>query len=480
MRKLLFILFGFPLLALAQPGNYWTNSFNTEASLLSGAVVGGNAEITAIFYNPAGIADIEESRIDLNASLFNLEYKKYTNPLGEGTEMENWVFKVFPRFASYLFQSKRVKHTSFQIAVFNKNSTQTSIYNRVRLSNTNISNQMFKEEYTGLFDLNSKFDDYWGSFGWSTRLNEKWSIGCSINVSVQSLNYFRSATANITPVDNNPITDSIPRVSSNWQSYEKLKAYNWRLIGKLGILYKAKNWSSGLSLTLPSIRLFGDADVNKTVSQSNIFHDGQFIDDFYHNEYPQYVYFKMQDPLSLSVGLRFSPTKSRSEYYFTMEYFMAIKEYQSIDPSRKTSDKSTLGSDFSAYNFGNRQIINFAVGYKLFLKENLGFLAGFRTDFNPYIQGYNPKFWESNGFENLNVDLFHLTGGVNFKYHKAAFVVGLQHSYGFKQNQTEFINFSEPVAYNQDTKLALQGSRKNNMKYSYSSLGFYFSFSVSF
>lgn len=480
MRKLLFILFCVPTIVFAQPGNYWTNSFNTEASLLSGAVVGGNAEITAIFYNPAGIADIEESRIDLNASLFNLEYKKYTNPLGEGTQMENWVFKVFPRFASYLFQSKRVKNTSFQVAVFNRNSTQTSIYNRVRLTNTNLSNQFFDEEYTGLFDLNSKFDDYWGSFGWSTRLNEHWSLGASINVSVQSLSYYRSATANIIPIETEAHSGSTPTISSTWQSYEKLKAYNWRLIGKIGVMYKDKNWSSGLNITLPSMRLFGTADVNKTVSQTNIYNDGEFIDDFYHNEYPQFVYFKIQDPLSIAFGLRYFSDKSRSEYYFTMEYFAGVKEYKSIDPIRKASKKSTFGSDFSAYNFGNRQIINFAIGYKLMLKENLGFLSGFRTDFNPYIQGYNPKFWESNSYENLNLNLYHLTGGVNFVYHKAAFVVGLQHSFGQKINQPEFINFSEPVAYNEETKLALQGSRKNNMKYSYGSLGFYFSFSVSF
>ena len=85
MRKVLLILLLSPIYLWAQPGNYWTNSFNSEASLLSGAVVGGNAGITAIFYNPAGISEVEQSRVDLNASLFNLEYKKYKNPLGSNT-----------------------------------------------------------------------------------------------------------------------------------------------------------------------------------------------------------------------------------------------------------------------------------------------------------------------------------------------------------------------------------------------------------
>lgn len=480
MRKLLFIFMWLPLFAWSQPGNYWTNSFNTEASLLSGAVVGGNAEITAIFYNPAGISDIKESRIDLNASLFNLEYKNYTNPLGQGTQMENWIFRIFPRFVSYLFQSKKIKNTSFQVAVFNRNSAKTSIYNRVRLTDTNLSNLNIEEEYTGLFDLNSEYNDYWGSLGWSTIFNEHWSLGVSINVSVQNLKYNRAATANVTPLNHQSSGDTIPLVSSNWQLYEKIKAYNWRIIGKIGVLYKAGNWSTGLNLTIPSMRLFGDADVNKTSSQSNIFYKGEFLDDYYQNEYPQNVFFKMQDPLSLSYGIRYSSKKSNSEYFFTMEYFAAIKEYISIDPSKGESDNSISGTEFSAYRFGNREIINFAIGYKKMLRKSLGFLAGFRTDINPYIMGHNPKYWESNSFENLNVDLYHLTGGVNFKYHQAAFVVGLQHSFGIVKDRPVFINFSNPVAYDETTKLALQGNRENIMDYNYSSLGFYFSFSVSF
>jgi len=479
MRKLLCLFFLFPILLIAQPGNYWTNSFNSEASLLSGAVVGSNAGITAIFYNPAGISNVEQSRIDLNASLFNLEYKRYNNPLGDNTLMENWVFRVFPRFVSYLFQSKKFDNTSFQVAIFNRNSAKTDIYNRVQLTNTDLANQSFVEEYTGLFDLISKYDDYWGSFGVSHRLNEDWSVGLSMSVSIQSIEYLRSATANVLPLDQQ-LSDHSSYKTSNWQAAEKVKAYNWRMIGKIGVQYKKGNWSTGLNITLPSLRLFGTADVNKTVSQSNIYYQEGFIDDYYKNEYPQSVYFKMQDPFSASFGLSYKSNKNESEYFFTAEYFAGIKEYNSIDPTRKTSKNSVLGTEYSAYTFGNRQIINFALGYKLMLSKSLGFLVGFRTDFNPYIMAYNEKYWESSSFENLNVDLFHLTGGVHFDFKQSSFVVGLQHSYGQKNNQAEFINFSDPISYDEESQLALQGPRKNNMRYDYGSLGIYLSFSVSF
>ncbi|MEE4258080.1 MAG: hypothetical protein V2I47_13665, partial [Bacteroidales bacterium] len=40
----------------AQSYNHWARSFNEESSLLAGAVVGGGAGPSAIYYNPAGIS----------------------------------------------------------------------------------------------------------------------------------------------------------------------------------------------------------------------------------------------------------------------------------------------------------------------------------------------------------------------------------------------------------------------------------------
>ncbi|NOR86601.1 MAG: hypothetical protein GQ527_03235, partial [Bacteroidales bacterium] len=231
---------------------------------------------------------------------------------------------------------------------------------------------------------------------------------------------------------------------------------------------------------LPSMRLFGNADVNKTVSQTNIFYNHEKIPDYYYNEYPQLVYFKMQDPLSISFGWMYQDKTSHSDYFITLEYFAAIKEYLSIDPTIAISESSTTATSFSAYQFGNNQVLNIALGYKKMLSETLGFLVGLRTDFNPYIMRYNENLMETNSFEALNINLYHLTGGVKFDYKKSSFIVGLQHSFSYKSNQKQFVNFSDPVSYNPDNGLALQGERKEEMDYIYASLGIYLGFSISF
>jgi hypothetical protein len=188
----------------------------------------------------------------------------------------------------------------------------------------------------------------------------------------------------------------------------------------------------------------------------------------------------MQDPFSVALGFMIKEPITKSDFFLTLEYFHKIDSYLSIDATKETVGNSKTASDFSSYEFGNKSILNLAIGYKKMLKESLGFLAGIRSDFNPYIMSYRTNIWGKNSFQNLNNNLIHITGGIKFDYKKSSFVVGLQHSYGYKGNQSEFINFSEPLAFDEETGLALQGIRQNNASHSYNALGFYLGFSISF
>ena len=73
-RIIFFLVVVLPLFSVGQSHNHWTQSFNEESSLLSGAVVGGGAGPAAIYYNPASIAEITESKFSLHASLFSFNF----------------------------------------------------------------------------------------------------------------------------------------------------------------------------------------------------------------------------------------------------------------------------------------------------------------------------------------------------------------------------------------------------------------------
>src|SRR5258706_15603931 len=87
---------------LAQSTNYWSRSFNEESSLLSGAVVGGGAGPSAIYYNPASISEVVASKLTLNASLSSVEFIGIKNALGDELNLSSTRIALEPRFLSFM------------------------------------------------------------------------------------------------------------------------------------------------------------------------------------------------------------------------------------------------------------------------------------------------------------------------------------------------------------------------------------------
>ena len=113
------ILLSFATSAMAQSTNYWSRSFNEESSLLSGAVVGGGAGPSAIYYNPASISEVVSSKLTLNASLSSINFSSIKNALGEDINLNSTKVFIEPRFVSFMIKSKKLKKMSFEIAALN-------------------------------------------------------------------------------------------------------------------------------------------------------------------------------------------------------------------------------------------------------------------------------------------------------------------------------------------------------------------------
>lgn len=69
---------------------------------------------------------------------------------------------------------------------------------------------------------------------------------------------------------------------------------------------------------------------------------------------------------------------------------------------------------------------------------------------------------------------------LNFACEKFGIVLGIQYTWGRKNELYNLINFSDPVEYNPATNLALQGTRQNNMKISYNEISLFFGVTYGF
>lgn len=470
------------LFSAGQPENYWSVSFNTNASLLSGAVVGGNSGITSIYYNPAGISEIEDKQFALNANLFSLEYSNYTNAVGDGADVSNLAFRVQPRFISYLYRLKKDTTISLQFAILNRNINKSDMYVSVDYP-TNLINEGINENYFGNFDLSTDYSDYWGGAGASMEISPKFTIGASLFISVKNLTYIKNIGIAVNPLLDQ-LPDTVPYYESLWSAYQKLVMYDVRILGKIGLRYNAGNWGYGLNITLPSARLFGNGDVKKIIAQSNIPGDDIISDDFNYHEVGNYMLAQFKDPLSVSFGILYTAPSGRTKYYFTTEFFNRINTYKTVDGTKCVSPKDAYPmptTDFLSYYYSAHSVVNIALGYQIKMTENTEGLFGFRTNFSP-----REEIFEDPGMQGLlelstvPANNYYITAGNLFKYKKTTFLVGLQLAYGYNNDNTQFVNFYDAIPSDPDTGFSIQGKRHNNMNYTIIDLSLFLGFSLGF
>ena len=461
----------------AQKNNYWSTSFNTESSLLAGAVVGGNSDLTSIYYNPAGISEIKDMKFSLNANLFNYSIVNYKNALGEGQNITDYYFLVKPRFISYLYRSKRDTNLSWQFAIFNKTLDDITIYNSVSYQDEVMYNNL--ENYNGDFDLNRYSYDYRAGIGSSYIINEKLSVGMSVIGMLKGIDYLKSIDVSVYP-ENIPVEDS-SYYFSNWNYYEKIYMYDARILARFGIRYKINRFQLGFVTTLPSFKVMGNSDSKRRVSQNNARNDSISYPDYVFTESSTYLYSQMKDPFSVSAGVMYTSRDKKTKLYFSTEYFAPIAEYKMIDGTRSTEKADFNGTDFLSHYYKAKSIINFGFGYQHIFSEKIEGMLGFKTDFDA-TEKVN-KVVETYGIEAINqnnLNLYHFTAGSKVNAKRGSFIFGFEYIFGYASGLTQYSNFKDLNFNNTKRFIALQGDINDNMSVLYNSFGLYLGFSFGF
>lgn len=491
--SLVFCLLCLPLFSVGQSYNHWTRSFNEESSLLSGAVVGGGSGPAAIYYNPASISEITESKFSFHASLFSLNSYRIQNALGEGEDLKYLRGVIEPRFLSYMIKPKKNKNWSFEIAFLNNEKYKVEFTQSVDQNIDVLKNIPGNERYYAYFQYQNIYRDDWIGIGGSYKLSPKFFIGASMFVSVKTLEYSYTMDIEAFPLDSVFINDQfLPFFSASYQEMEYVKFNDYRLIWKIGMIYKTDRFSLGLNFTTPSLGgIYSDGKkVMRKQEQSNITlpENGEPLPNYVLTDYKEKkdVFVDAKSPLSVAAGFTYFIPKGEQVLYTTVEYFGGIDPFKIVETNGNPDMAPAYLNDIFEFNewltfvSGVKPILNAAIGYRWSVKEDLELMAGFRTDFN-----FHESLEDNPGVANKsmiasNIDVHHLTGGLSWKIKGQDLITGLQYTIGRSRNQQQFINLSDPVEYNMDELAPLQGTRQNNMNSLFNALSLYFGATFNF
>lgn len=494
MQKLFYlIILLVPLLLNGQSHNHWTRNFNEESSLLSGAVVGGGAGPSAIFYNPASISEINESKLSLNASLFSFDFYKASNAMGDDLDIKYSRGVVVPRFISYILKPKNRPKWRLEVAFLNNEDYRMEIAQSVNQNIDILTHLPGKERYYTYLKYRNKYRDDWIGIGGSHEINPNFYFGASMFVSIKSLDYAYTEDIKAGPTDSVFIADEfIPFYAASYQETGLVKFNDYRLLWKLGLLLKRDRFSIGINLTTPSIGgIYSDGKkVMHEINQSNIAdpETGEPMPDYFIADYTEKkdVFVNAKSTLSFAAGFAYYNHDKTKTIYTTVEYFAGTDPYKMVHANENPDLATGLifegiaFNDWLTYVAGAKPVLNAAVGYRWNVRENLMMMAGFRTDYN-YRKDleYHP-FSQNKIIKGFKMDTYHFTGGLSLRILGQDLITGLQYSIGHEKNQKQFINLSDPVEYNSDNLSALQGTQQNTMNTLFNSLSIYFGATFNF
>jgi len=476
IRKLVFFILVFsPFFTRAQINNYWSYNFNEESSMIAGAVVGGGAGASSIFYNPAIIADINESKLSLNASLFAYDINNAKNVLGEGIDLQSTRFYAVPRSVSYMLKPRNHPGWSLEFAYLNVLNVQSNFVNYTEKSIDILKYNAGTEQYIAYNNLETNArTDFFGAGG-SIKISESLFVGSSMFVSANSKYSAYQLDINASPTTSSKENESQYYIAKH-ETQELVKFNDYRLLWKFGIFYKQSRFSLGLNITTPSIGgIYSDGKkVMRKQGQNNITNPntGEPMENFLITDYAEKkeVSVSAKSPFAIAAGCTFTSHDQKKTLYATLEYFAGVDAYRMV----KAEEESNLGEgsileneDFSewlTFTDAANPIFNVAFGYRSYLKNNLMLLSGFKTDFNYKIKDETSLSSPNKSIKSINVDYYHFTTGLTLRIKGQDITAGFKYSLGLSNNTNQMVNLSEPVEFNFDEYKALQGTRTNTVK----------------
>ncbi len=486
---LLLLLFLFILsheVVLSQSNRYWDQNLNSEAALLSGAVVAGESGIAAIYYNPATISEMKKTNFSLSANLFSTYFFKAENALGTDLPADRLQLDIYPRIITLTLKPKKNPDLSVEIAYFTKANEYLQINVGTSLTDDIIASNPGDESYTGEYYLRSKYLDYNGGVGVSYKVSERLALGASGLISYKDDQFYTLVTANAFTLPGSDPGNEIQYVSDS-RYHIKYNMFDVRLVTKLGLHYKQEAWAFGVNLNLPSLKIFGDGTVVRHYEYSNIHKEpGSPVESgrFYGGRQSGCTaHFK--DPFSVAAGANFYSPSGKSILLFTAEYFVGIKEYDYIEAHNDTGEN---GYDFTpvepeewlTFTRSHEPVLNAGVAFKQYLKSDLMISGGFRTDFRYSDSSERQGLPVYNEKSTYPMNVYHLNSGLGYNFKRGSIILGLQFTYGQDKNQKQTVNLTKPVEYIRETIMPLTGELNNNVLIRYYDVTIYLGFLFNF
>jgi long-subunit fatty acid transport protein len=433
----------------AQDNHYDFYSLGVRTSLLNGAGIARQEDEMSVYYNPAHLGTATKSSLSFNSAAFSFQNIKFEDVLGDNYTIKTSGGRFLPSVIAGIIKLKENQNDwSIGYAIIHRNFDKLKLNSRTEetLNVINDAESPGNEEYIGAFNRYGDLDDVAVIGGVGYKLNEHWSIGTSLMFNYRSHIYREDFNATLIPT--NGLNGELEFLSTKGDfgaEYNQLAAQL-----KLGVAYTHKNFDIGISVTTPSVKIFGKGDISAEYSFVNYRPEDQPNvprQSLIASARVEDIKSKFKYPLQVSVG---ASTKIKNvRLYAAGNFYSSIDEYSVMDPDqvpfvRPTSSDNLWASEaFLRIWDKHKSVINTALAFDWDINKTFSLLGSFRSDrgyasvdeINEYDgRQIYAKFWNNR----------HFIGGLEGAWGRFNIIAGIQYSHGSNDQYPQPINLKNP------------------------------------
>jgi len=403
-------------LARPQDSHYWTYQYGSRATLLGGAVIGSVLDLSGTYYNPGGLSLVDQPETIMAAKVF-----MYPRVTLAGKNQESVPLYAFspgpaPSLLAGTFRFRGLAKHWFGYSYLSRQDVRLG----VSVSETGrldvLPGRPGNEDFATQFRLDEKVSEHWLGLTWSYRLSDHVGVGLTQYFAI------RSHRATIQELVEALDGETRLAMALGARQYHYL---HYRALWKIGLACDFEMITLGLTLTTPSLAIFGDGSTGVNDSVAGLDTDGDGLpDDFLAADYQDHLSATYRTPFSLAAGMTFKVGKIR--LYWSTEWFARIRPYTVIDSAAFASQSSgeALSTDVTQEL---ASVLNFGMGLEWFYSSRFKGYASFTTDYSAKRAG------TATNLSLTDWDIHHIVTGGEIAFKRSSLTVGLGVSFGGRE-----------------------------------------------
>jgi hypothetical protein len=403
-------------LASAQDTHYWTYQYGTRATLLGGAVIGSVLDLSGTYYNPGGLSLIEDPETLMAAKVFHYPRVSLTRHGEGGVNINSSNLGPAPSLIAGRFKFKGLGKHWLGYSFLSRQDVKLALaVSSVELRDA-LPDAPGLETCASEFRMEEKLTEPWFGLTWAYRVRDNVGIGVSQYVTVRTHRGSVHSLVEVLTPEN--------AVALSFAS-RQYRYVNTRVLWKIGAAFDFKAFTLGLTLTTPSLKLFGRGitGVNATVVGVDLDGDGS-TDDFLAADYRDGLGSNFRTPLSLALGTTFKLGEVR--LYASAEWFGRSGKYVVVDSEDFAAQSSgeTISTDVT---HELAAVLNVGVGVEYLLAPKVKTYLSFTTD------GSARKPDTDTNLSLTDWNIYHLLTGAELTVRGTSLTVGIGYSFGDRE-----------------------------------------------